>query len=116
MRQARVATIVGTTIASMMASELIMIVVLPLPTTPWEGRMPGPQPVKASNASKPPQRSARAIGGRPLKRGRHLSDSMTEKSRAPASLEIASETSASDCLLTPRALIVATLFGRCPWT
>ena len=58
MRQARVATIVGTTIASMMASELIMIVVSPLPTTPWEGRMPGSQPVKASNASKPPQRVA----------------------------------------------------------
>jgi hypothetical protein len=50
--------------------------------------MPGSQPAKVSNASKPPQRSARAIGGRPLKRGRHLSDLMKEKLRTPASLEI----------------------------
>src|SRR5262249_2733495 len=84
--KARIAAMVGTTIASMMASESIMIVVLPLPTTPWDGRMPGSQPAKASNASKPPQRSARAIGGRPLKRGRHLSGSITEKSRAAAPL------------------------------
>src|SRR5262249_8489089 len=59
---------VGITIASMMASELIMIVVSPLPTAPWEGRMPGSQPVKASSESKPPQRTAKLLRSRIVNR------------------------------------------------
>src|SRR5262249_32306903 len=81
--KASVAAMVGTTIASMMASESIMIVVLPLPTGPWEGRMPGSQPVKASGASKAPQRSARVIGRGTPRRRRRLRDPMAKTWRAP---------------------------------
>src|SRR5262245_42929858 len=68
--KARIATMVGTTIASMMASESIMIVVLPLPTEPSEGKMPGPQPVNASSGTRrPPQRTAKAMATSSLTRG-----------------------------------------------
>src|SRR5271166_3345634 len=72
--KASVARIVGTTIASMMATESMRMVASPLPTCPCGSSTFGWQPANVSVASKPQRRSARVIGNRAFERGGRSSE------------------------------------------
>ena len=76
---------VGTTIASMMATESMRIVASPWPTTPFGASTFGWQPAKGSAAMRPPKR--RAIDHRALERRRPSDHWSVKKVRVSASRE-----------------------------